>query len=71
MAVRGPQGSSRRGTCSAANQPVPPLDAHDVSRKGKRKPYTPRDHLFSRLSEEFKLHTWRRHRRLEPDCWVG
>ena len=35
--------------------PLPPAHAHDVSRKGKRKPYTPSDHLFSRLRDEFRL----------------
>lgn len=29
--------------------------SHDVRRKGKRKPYTPSDHLFSRLRLELRL----------------
>ena len=52
------------------------LHSHDVSKNGKRKPYTPSDHLLSRFREEFKLqagtreeelHAWRCKRERERE----
>ena len=56
---------SREGACAVCNQQNVRRDrsqyyyrrrhSQDVSKKGKRKPYTPRDHLFNKLREELRL----------------
>lgn len=48
-------GRRRRLLCTAAWRVNSCTRSHDVRRKGKRKPYTPSDHLFSKLRLELRL----------------